>query len=122
MGDATEDTVIVDKVSVDFDVSGDYKIELAEVFNGASANPATYFYRAAYADGNPSDEYFQRVRVRYGRQTGRTLLGAHFNLDLKGFMFRSEYVCTIYLSEHTLLLSLLNLNTRRFIVTLCLQQ
>ena len=27
MGDATEDTVIVDKVSVDFDVSGDYKIE-----------------------------------------------------------------------------------------------
>ena len=53
MGDATEDTVIVDKVSVDFDVSGDYKIELAEVFNGASANPATYFYRAAYADGNP---------------------------------------------------------------------
>ena len=92
MGDATEDTVIVDKVSVDFDVSGDYKIELAEVFNGASANPATYFYRAAYADGNPSDEYFQRVRVRYGRQTGRTLLGAHFNLDLKGFMFRSEYV------------------------------
>ena len=86
------DTAVVDQVSVDFDVSGDYTLELAEVFNGASANPATYFYRAAYADGNPSDQYFQRVRVRYGRQTGRTLLGGHFNLDLKGFMLRSEYV------------------------------
>ena len=50
------DTAVVDQVSVDFDVSGDYTLELAEVFNGASANPATYFYRAAYADGNPSDQ------------------------------------------------------------------
>lgn len=89
---AMSDTAMVDQVSIDFDVSGDYTIELAEVFNGASANPATYFYRAAYADGNPSDGYFERVRVRYGRQTGRTLLGGHFNLDLKGFMLRSEYV------------------------------
>ena len=35
------DTAVVDQVSVDFDVSGDYTLELAEVFNGASANPAT---------------------------------------------------------------------------------
>ena len=33
------------------------------------------------------------MRARcHGRQTGRTLLGGHFNLDLKGFMLRSEYV------------------------------
>ena len=85
------DTLIVDKVSIDFDIAGDYQIELAEVFDGASANPATYFYSAANAMGNPAGEHFERVKVNYGRQTGRTLLGTHFNLDFKGFLLRSEY-------------------------------
>ncbi|MEE3235057.1 MAG: hypothetical protein VX294_12880 [Candidatus Latescibacterota bacterium] len=86
------DTLMVDKVSIDFDIAGDYQIELAEVFDGASANPATYFYSAANAMGSPSGEHFERVKVNYGRQTGRTLLGTHFNLDFKGFLLRSEYV------------------------------
>ena len=87
------DTTIVNGSTVDLDVSGDYQIDLAEVFDGASANPATYFYTAETATGRPSDlDDYRRVRVRYGRQTGRTLLGAHANIDIKGFMLRTEYV------------------------------
>ncbi len=89
---ASNDTLMVDRVSIEFDIAGDYHIALAEVFDGASANPATYFYSASNAMGRPSGKYFERVKVNYGRQTGRTLLGTHFNLDFKGFLFRSEYV------------------------------
>lgn len=89
----TGDTVIVNRAAVDLDVAGDYQIDLSEVFDGASSNPATYFYTAAAARGKPDNlEYFHRVRVRYGRQTGSTLASVHANVDIKGFMLHTEYV------------------------------
>lgn len=87
------DSNAVRRVEVELDVSGDYALQLSEVFNGASSNPATYFYTAAQSEGTPDNlGNFKRVRVRYGRQTGRTLLGAHFNLDVRGWMVHSEFV------------------------------
>ncbi|MBT7860649.1 MAG: hypothetical protein HN712_10075 [Gemmatimonadetes bacterium] len=82
----------VKRVDVELEVSGDYQLELSEVFNGASANPATYFYTAAQSQGRPALANFRRVRLRYGRQTGRTLLSAHVNLDVKGWLLHSEVV------------------------------
>jgi hypothetical protein len=82
----------VQEVEVELEVAGDYQIELSEVFNGASSNPATYFYTAAQSEGRPSMGNFKRVRVRYGRQTGRTLVSAHVNLDIKGWLLHSEVV------------------------------
>ena len=104
----TGDTTIVSQSNIDLDVSGDYQIELAEVFDGASANPATYFYTAAAAKGRPADlDNFRRVRVQYGRQTGRTLLGAHANIDIKGFMLRTEYVRNFSFRAYPALISTL---------------
>jgi hypothetical protein len=87
------DSSAVDRIEVELEVAGDYELQLAEVFDGASSNPATYFYSAARSEGTPDNlGAYRRVRVRYGRETGRTLLGAHFNLDVHGWMVRSEYV------------------------------
>ena len=87
------DSLVVDMAQVDVDVAGDYVVELSEVFNGLSTNPATYFYTAARARGRPSDlTDFRRVRVRYGRQTARTLASVHMNLDFKGYLLHAEYV------------------------------
>ncbi|MXX37695.1 MAG: hypothetical protein F4Z85_06385, partial [Gemmatimonadetes bacterium] len=64
------DTVIVTKTYASLDVAGDYAIELSEVFDGLSRNPATYFYTAAQSRGRPANlNDFKRVRVHYGRQT-----------------------------------------------------
>ena len=82
----------VEEVEVELEVAGDYQIELSEVFEGASSNPVTYFYTAAQSEGRPEIGNFRRVRVRYGRQTGRTLLSAHVNLDIKGWLLHSEIV------------------------------
>lgn len=82
----------VQRVDVELEVSGDYQIEMSEVFNGASSNPATYFYTAAQSEGRPALGNFRRVKLRYGRQTGRTLLSAHVNLDVKGWLLHSEIV------------------------------
>ena len=87
------DTVIVTKTYVSLDVAGDYAIELSEVFDGLSRNPATYFYTAAQSRGRPANlNDFKRVRADYGRQTGRTLASAHLNLDIRGFSLNTEYV------------------------------
>ena len=87
------DSLIVNEAHVDLDVSGDYVIEMSEVFFGASLNPATYFYTAAETRGRPGNlDDFRRVRAKYGRQTGRTLLSGHVNLDVKGFALHAEYV------------------------------
>lgn len=84
---------LVTRATAELDVAGDYAIELSEVFDGLSLNPATYFYTAAQSRGRPDNlNDFRRVRVRYGRQTGRTLTSAHMNLDVKGFMLHTEYV------------------------------
>jgi hypothetical protein len=89
----TGDTTSVKSAFVDLDLAGDYKIEMAEVFNGASSNPASYFYTTATAKGRPdAPEVFRRVRSRYGRQTGRTLTSAHVNIDVKGLLLNAEYV------------------------------
>ena len=87
------DTMSVNEAHIDVDVAGDYLLELSEVFDGSSGNPATYFYAAGQSRGKPSNlNNYRRVRVRYGRETGRTLAGAHMNLDIKGFMLNTEYV------------------------------
>jgi hypothetical protein len=87
------DTNEVQQVEVELEVAGDYALQLSEVFDGASSNPATYFYTAAQSEGTPGNlGNYKRVRVRYGRQTGRTLLGAHFNLDVRGWTVHSEFV------------------------------
>ncbi|MEE2657867.1 MAG: hypothetical protein VX733_05130 [Candidatus Latescibacterota bacterium] len=86
-------TEVIDQAHVDLDVSGDYVVELSEVFDGNSNNPATYFYTAARSRGRPDNlNDFRRVRAHYGRQTGRTLTSAHVNLNVKGFMLQTEYV------------------------------
>ena len=89
------DSLVVNRAQVDLDVAGDYLVELAEVYGYSpiTNNPATYFYTAAQAEGRPSNlNDFQRVRVRYGRQTANTLASVHVNLDVKGFLFHAEYV------------------------------
>lgn len=87
------DSLFVNEAHVDLDVSGDYVIEMSEVFFGASLNPATYFYKAAETQGRPGNlDDFQRVRATYGRQTGRTLLSGHVNLNVKGLALHAEYV------------------------------
>lgn len=87
------DSNAVARVDVELEVAGDYQLELSEVFDGASSNPATYFYTGAQSEGTPANlGNYKRVRVRYGRQTGRTLLGGHFNLDVRGWMVHTEYV------------------------------
>jgi len=87
------DTNAVNRAHVDVAVAGDYAIELSEVFDGVSANPATYFYEAAASRGRPDNlDGFRQVRVHYGRQTGRTLVGAHMNLDVRGLSLHGEYV------------------------------
>jgi hypothetical protein len=81
------DSLIVNQAQVVLDVSGDYVVELSEVYppNPQTNNPATYFYTAAQAKGRPSDlNDYRRVRVRYGRQTARTLTSLHMNVDIKG--------------------------------------
>ena len=87
------DTLIVNKGDIEIDVAGDYLLELSEIFDGASFNPATYFYTAGQARGKPDNlDNFRRVRVRYGRETGRTLASVHANIDIKGYSLRTEYV------------------------------
>jgi hypothetical protein len=88
------DSTIVSRAHVDLDVSGDYQVQMSETFNsGFSSNPATYFYTAAESRGTPDNlDDFRRVRVRYGRETGRTLLSGHFDLEVRGFSLRTEYV------------------------------
>ena len=89
------DSLVVNQAQVDLDVSGDYVVELSEVYppTPQTNNPATYFYTAAQAEGRPSDlNDYRRVRVRYGRQTARTLTSLHMNVDIKGFLFHTEYV------------------------------
>ncbi len=106
------DTLVVDQAQVDLDVSGDYVIELSEVFDGLSFNPATYFYTAAQARGRPADlNDYQRVRVLYGRQTARTLASAHLNLDIKGYLLRAEYVRNLSFRAYPALIST---NARHF--------
>ena len=100
------DSVIVNKAHVDLDVAGDYVIELSEVFDGRSFNPATYFYTAAQSRGKPGNlSDFRRVRVRYGRQTGRTLASVHMNLNIKGYLLRTEYVRSFSFRAYPALLS-----------------
>ena len=87
------DTSVVNRAVVDLEAAGDYQIDMSEVFDGASSNPATYFYTAATAAGKPDNlDNFRRVRVHYGRQTGFTLASVHANVDVRGFMLHTEYV------------------------------
>ncbi|MEW6754525.1 MAG: hypothetical protein AB1505_26615, partial [Candidatus Latescibacterota bacterium] len=89
----TGDTVIANRALVDVDAAGDYQIDLSEVLDGASSNPATYFYTAAAARGKPASlDDFHRVRARYGRQTGFTLASAHADVDVRGLALHAEYV------------------------------
>ena len=88
------DTLAVSRAQVDLDMAGDYVVELAEVYKQTpiTNNPATYFHTAAQAKGRPSDlNDYRRVRVRYGRQTARTLASVHMNLDIKGYLLHAEY-------------------------------
>ena len=97
---------VINEAHADLEVAGDYVIELSEVFEGLSTNPATYFYTAARSRGRPDNlSNFRRVRVRYGRQTGRTLASAHLNLDIKGFMLHTEYVRNFSFRAYPALLS-----------------
>ena len=100
------DTLVVNQSQVDLDVAGDYVIELSEIFDGQSFNPATYFYTAAQARGRPADlDDYRRVRVRYGRQTARTLASVHMNLDIKGYLLRAEYVRNLSFRAYPALVS-----------------
>ena len=104
--DGAGEPEVINQAYVDLDVAGDYVIELSEVFDGRSTNPATYFYTVAQSAGRPNNlSDFRRVRARYGRQTGRTLASAHLNLDVKGVMLHTEYVRNFSFRAYPALLS-----------------
>ena len=104
--DGAGEPEVINEAYVDLEVAGDYVIELSEVFDGRSTNPATYFYTVAQSAGRPNNlSDFRRVRARYGRQTGRTLASAHLNLDVKGVMLHTEYVRNFSFRAYPALLS-----------------
>ena len=104
--DGSGETEVINEAYVDLEVAGDYVIELSEIFDGLSTNPATYFYTAARSPGRPDNlSDFRRVRAHYGRQTGRTLASAHLNLDVKGVMLHTEYVRNFSFRAYPALLS-----------------
>ena len=91
----------VESASFEALVSGNYRIGVSEVYaldprssrdTPRTRNRATFFQEVAGSEGrNPAGARMERVRFRYGRQTGVTVTGLGVSTDVKGFRFKADW-------------------------------